>query len=245
MKLKTYEELNWQTYDSAKTKLKTLGHKDRSEQIDAWSKIQKFRKYGQFNFAANIVEDEHTHWKTKVVTKGSIIAPDTFKTKIITPGPVPAYFYWLTSFQIDEFLTMQLEDMDELEEFHIVFLPAFYAANFNDTTKRVDVLYKEEFGPFQIGMRAYHDKGDIKIVEKSAYIEDGAGAGEFEGRLKFSDRQSAMKFKSLLSENLTDVWDEYDVAMDFFMEHSEADEWTKLLDNLRSLPISQLFKQME
>ena len=236
------EELNWQIYDKAARKLKTLGHTDRSDQMDAWNAIKTHYQLGHFNFAANIVEHDMTHWKTKAVTKVPIIAEDTTKEKILIPGPVPAYLSYCTTFDIDEYLSSYTEEGDELD---ICMLFAFFAADIEKPSNKIKILYNDRFGSFQIGVKAHIQDGEIKIKERSAYLEQGHGAGDFEGLLKFSDRKSAMKFKQLIHPNkIGEIWDEMKDGRKVFMERSTEVEWLKLLNEIHSIPISQLYKQM-
>ena len=228
--LKLFEELKYDTYQSAASKLKKLGHKERADKLNYWSMVSNNRDIS-FNMAFDISERIENHWKTKKPYSYPNIKPFDKETseKILKEGPFKCYF-------TGGMVTDPLEQVSEenITEIDSIGICCFFTCE----------EYSESFLPFFIGVKIEWNLDDktFKISDEPISFEAG-DINDYQKPLRFSDRSSAVSFKNtiLTREILSKKFDFYKEIDEFFKEYSDGIEWAKFFDKIKSISINQLF----
>lgn len=227
-------ELKFQTYYDAASKLRRKGriHCDRADKIQKHAYDSLGKHLGAFNMNYDIIEKVAKNYLKKIdepmlFIKNTKEEPTRLTSlqkaeTTIQKAPSPTYI----TGALAPFLEEEPQTYDEIV-FMIFGIP-------------VHPGYKEATDFFGISIPIEWNNDTFSVKKGAARLVD---VGE-NGIVKFSDRKSAIKFKTKFLEpnNFKKMCDEIDSLREFFMEHSEATEWDNLLSELRNINTNDLYE---
>jgi len=225
-------ELKTSTYLKAADKLARIGHINRSKLLKSYSRYHLNIGLGTFNLNCNIVEKTIPRRISIGIEDYDPNSPVISPNKIIKGGPLPCYFANISSF-FAENLPEEANHISNGEKLDFVFFLRF-------SHPEIEM----PFSPFSISIEGKWI-GDFLKIESNPVIGRGL-EGEFELFTRFSDRRSALKFRKLLFDKDQFLKylekGEYSVLREFFMEHSNMEEFKKFFDVLKNIPINSLYR---
>lgn len=225
------EELTDRTYMNAYYKLKRLGgvHSKRANAIRNW--VAKSQSLGDVNVYLNIVETQRTNTRTNETSISQELYPMDHKLqsneKIVKEGPLKCWisYFGLTDAFEDEY-NLDSEDISK-ELNYLLFNVYVYnedvseAANIFNFEAKLNWISDDEFKVDSLKMTDTWD--------------------DFETKILFSDRRSALVFKNFLKSD-SNILSKHEILKDVFQRFSTREEMEKLIGLFRNFPISQLYK---
>lgn len=236
-KIKSFEnfqinELKHSTYWSASTKLRKLGgqHHDRARRLQRHSYLMSGRDLGELNLNANLIEKMSKNYLTKQDELMLFISNpnEALKRGETLYQKSPIQIYLTGGHMIDPRESFADEEISDCKSISTMF--------FGIPSR--EEKYSETFELFMMDVPITWENNVFKVGDESVYF------CEMEhGVLKFADRKSAVKFKNILGnkEVLKSVVDGLDDIREFFMGYSDASEWEKFLDKLKSISTNELY----
>lgn len=223
------EELKDKTYMSAYHKLKRLGgvHTQRANNIRNW--VVKSKSLGEVNVYLKIVETQQINSINKRITIHKELYPMDHQIdsneKIIKEGPLNCYLSYvgLTDSFEDEY-DLNSETISE-ELIYLMFNVFVYneevseSANIFNFEVKLNWISNEQF--------------EVEYLKMTDTWDD------FETKILFSDRRSALVFKNILKSNIL-LKDEK--LKDLFMKFSTREEFERMNKLFKEFPINQLYK---
>lgn len=236
-KIKSFEnfqinELKHSTYWNAASKLRRLGgqHHDRARKLQRHSYIMNGRDLGELNLNANLIEKMSRNYLTKQDELMLFISNpnEALKKGETLYQKSPIQIYLTSGLMVDPRESFTDEEISDCKSISAMF--------FGIPSR--EEKFSEAFELFMMDVPISWENDVFKISDESiSFCEMEHGV------LKFADRKSAVKFKNIISnkETLKGFVDGLDDIREFFMEYSDASEWDKFFDKLKSISANELY----
>jgi len=225
-------ELKSSTYYDAARKLRKLGgkHIDKAHRLERHSIIMFGREFGEFNVNLDIIEKMSMNYLTKKEEMMSFVKqpsePLSKGETMVQKSPISIYITAglmanpLESFNDDEIQACSAVDI------------MFFGIPSQDES------FTETIELFMLSVPIDWEGETFKISDSPVSV------AEMEyGVVKFADRKSANKFRSLLSDSdkFKNLVDGIDGMREFFMTYSTGTELDKLYKKLSSMSANTIY----
>ncbi len=246
-------ELKQSTYLSASKKATKYGHHNKSDQFDKWSHIagsidghtKTPHELGKFNFFARIFEHSKASYTgnnsisyglpVKKIFRGNMtlsqFSSTLDKITLSQESPITGYITAINIIPDDELTENDEGTGSEPAEFILLKVIVTYVDSDNNFIRLMNIQPDSSAFKIKIPITWYDNEFEITT----------AFDVEIDG-IVFSDRKSAYKFKKVLSDIKKIYPGEFEKIREYFMEYSDAKEFDKMLNLLKTIPIHEFYR---